>query len=161
MFDMRELYEEMLLDHNRNPRNFGKLEPHTHTGHGFNPICQDEFDIYLVIENDVVKDVKFDGAGCAVSTASTSMMTQAVKGKSLSEALDIFERMRKLLTGNDDGQPPVELGKLKILEGVQAFPARIKCAALGWHIFKAAVEGEAVTVNTEGVHVCETGSGAD
>jgi nitrogen fixation protein NifU and related proteins len=158
IMDMRELYEEMLLDHNRNPRNFGELSNPTHQGHGFNPICQDEFSVYLFIDDDnIIKEVKFDGAGCAVSTASISLMTQAIKGKPLPLALDIFERMRKLLTGVDDGQPPIELGKLKILEGVHAFPTRIKCATLGWHIFKAAVDGEDSPVNTEGEHFCATG----
>jgi nitrogen fixation protein NifU and related proteins len=159
--DMRALYEEMLLDHNRNPRNFGVLDNPTHQGHGFNPICQDEFSVYLHVDSDnIIKNVTFDGVGCAVSTASISLMTQALKGKTLPHALEIFERMRKLLTGTDDGEPQVELGKLKILAGVHAFPTRIKCATLGWHIFKAAVDGENTPVNTEGEHLCATNSGA-
>ena len=159
--DMRDLYEQMLLDHNRNPRNFGEMETHTHKGHGFNPICQDEFTVYLYVDDDTIKDVKFDGAGCAVSTASASLMTQAVKGKKVAEAEALFERMRKVITGTDDGQPPVELGKLKILEGVHAFPTRIKCAALSWHVFKSAVDGEDGTISTEeGDNYCPTGAAA-
>ncbi len=155
MFDMREIYEDMVLDHNRNPRNFGPLEPHSHEAYGFNPICGDEFTVYLNVEDGIIKNVGFNGVGCAVSTASVSLMTESMKGKPVDEALAYFERMQKLLTGRDDGQPEVELGKLKILEGVRDYPARIKCAALGWHTLKAALNHQSGTVNTEGEHVCE------
>jgi nitrogen fixation NifU-like protein len=155
MFDMREMYEDMILDHNRNPRNFGVLEPHTHEAYGYNPICGDEFKVFLEVENGVIKDLRFDGVGCAVSTASISLMTQALKGKTQAEALELFERMHKLLTGLDDGQALNQLGKLQVLKGVCDYPTRIKCAVLPWHTLKAALKGEQVAVNTEGVHLCD------
>lgn len=155
MFEMRELYEEMVLDHNRNPRNFGRIDPHSHDAHGFNPICGDEFKIFLYLQDGVIQNVGYEGVGCSISTASTSLMTEAVKGKTEAQAMELFERMQKIFTGRDDGQPPVELGKLQVLQGVQDFPTRIKCAALSWHIMKAAIHGEQGTINTEGEqHVC-------
>ncbi len=155
MFELRELYEEMVLDHNRNPRNFGKINPHTHNGYGFNPICGDEFHVFLHIEDNVITHVGFDGVGCSISTASTSLMTDAVKGKTTEQAMQLFERMQKVITGQDDGKPAMELGKLKVLEGVHDFPTRIKCAALSWHTLKAALLGHIEVVNTEGEHhVC-------
>jgi len=111
--------------------------------------------VFLQIEDGLIKNIGYDGTGCSISTASISLMSEAVKGKTEQEALQLFARMQKLLTGNDDGQPPVTLGKLQVLEGVQAFPTRIKCAILSWHILKAALQNESSTINTEGPdHVC-------
>ncbi|MCP4702090.1 MAG: SUF system NifU family Fe-S cluster assembly protein [Gammaproteobacteria bacterium] len=155
MYELRDIYEEMILDHNRNPRNFGKPERHTHSAYGYNPICQDEFTVYLDVKDGIIEDLRFEGVGCAISTAAASLMTQALKGKAKSEALLIFEAMHESLTGQgDDKLKRVAPPKLKILQGVRDYPDRIKCAILAWHVLKAALEGEKNTINTEGEHVC-------
>jgi nitrogen fixation NifU-like protein len=151
MSDMRDLYEEVILDHNRNPRNFNRRPAGANrSAHGFNPLCGDEFTIHLKVEDGVVKDVGFEGAGCAISTASASLMTQVVKGKTEAEAEALFEGMRVLLT--DEAEHPEtehELGKLTVLAGVKAYPMRVKCATLAWHTLHAALHDEQGTVCTE------------
>ncbi len=144
----RQLYEDMILDHNRAPRNFMRvpLGPLCNA-HGFNPICGDDFTIYLQIENNIIKDASFDGAGCAISTASASLMTDAVKGMQVSDARELFSDMKNMLTTGE------ELGKnhfkLNILSGVREFPIRIKCATLAWHTMNAALDNIQGTVTTE------------
>jgi nitrogen fixation NifU-like protein len=145
--DLRALYEEVILDHNRNPRNFRKVPAGaTHHAHGFNPVCNDEFDVRLVVEDGVIRDVGFEGAGCAISTASCSLMTEAVKGKSIAQAKQLFGGVHRLLAG--DGQAE-NVGKLAILAGVRSYPMRVKCATLAWHVLSAALERRAGTVSTE------------
>jgi len=147
MSDLRDLYEETILDHNRNPRNFQRVPATcTHEAHGFNPLCGDEFTVRLQVENDVIVDATFDGAGCAISTASASLMTEGVRGKTVQEAERIFHEMHKLLTQGGEHGP---LGKLEVLCGVREYPVRVKCATLAWHTLHAALEGEHGTVCTE------------
>ena len=144
---LRELYEAMILDHNRNPRNFGAASGTANRhAHGFNPVCNDEFTVHLRIRDGVVEDAGFEGAGCAISTASASMMTEAVKGKTEQQARDLFQAMHQLLT---EQQPSAALGKLAVLSGVHAYPMRIKCATLAWHTLRAALDNEEGTVSTE------------
>jgi len=145
--DLRSLYEQVVLDHNRQPRNF-QHQPvvATHHAHGFNPICNDEFTVELRVEDGVIKDVGFTGAGCAISTASCSLMTEAVKGKPVAEAERLFRGVQQLLTVGDAGG---SLGKLTILAGVRDYPMRVKCATLAWHVLHAALTGKAVSVSTE------------
>jgi nitrogen fixation protein NifU and related proteins len=150
-FDMRSLYEEMILDHNRNPRNFLKTPAgSTHHAHGFNPICNDEFSVHLRIDHGVIADIGFDGAGCAISTASASMMTDAVKGKTVDEARRLFQATHNFLT--KDGpttERATDMGKLAILAGVHEYPMRVKCATLAWHVLSAALDDRRETVSTE------------
>ena len=147
MNHMRELYEEMILDHNRNPRNFDReLVKANRHAHGFNPVCNDEFNVRLEVIDGVIEDVSFKGAGCAISTASASLMTEAIKGKTEQEARDLFKSMHKLLTVETPGD---DVGKLAVLGGVREFPMRIKCATLPWHTLRAALDGEDTTVSTE------------
>jgi nitrogen fixation NifU-like protein len=147
MSDLRDLYEEVILDHNRNPRNFQKKpEGCNHHAHGFNPLCGDELTINLTVENDVITDVGFEGAGCAISTASASLMTEAIKGKTVAEANKLFNGVHAILTEADSG---AEVGKLRVLAGVRDYPARVKCATLAWHTLQAALKDEEGTVTTE------------
>lgn len=149
---LRDMFEAMVLDHNRHPRNFGRTPEHaTHRARGFNPVCNDEFAVRLEVADGIVRDAAFKGAGCAISTASCSLMTEAVKGKSVAEAKRLIEDVRALITGEGPkGQGGAgEVGKLRILAGVHAYPARIKCAALPWHTLKAALEGDQNLVTTE------------
>jgi nitrogen fixation NifU-like protein len=144
--DIRSMYEDTILDHNRNPRNFLRVPAGaTHHAHGFNPVCNDEFQVHLRIKDGVIEDVGFNGAGCAISTASASMMTEAIKGKRVDEAKQLFHAMHDLLT-RDGALPP---GKLAILAGVREYPIRVKCATLGWHVLNAALERRSETVSTE------------
>ncbi|MEE8310772.1 MAG: SUF system NifU family Fe-S cluster assembly protein [Candidatus Binatia bacterium] len=147
MSDLRELYQATILDHSRQPKNFGKLAECTHKAEGYNPLCGDKVTVYLEIEEDRVKDIRFDGAGCAISTASASLMTEALKGKTLDEARALFRRVHETVTGQTDGaagegHPTVELGKLAVFEGVRQYPLRVKCATLAWHTLKNAMEGK-------------------
>jgi nitrogen fixation NifU-like protein len=145
--DMRSLYEEMILDHNRHPRNFLKTPAgSTHHGHGFNPVCNDEFFVHLRIDGGVIADIGFEGAGCAISTASASMMTEAVKGRTVEQARQLFAATHNLLTNQG---PATGLGKLTILAGVHEYPMRVKCATLAWHVLNAALEDRRETVSTE------------
>lgn len=147
MSELRDLYEEVILDHNRNPRNYPKTPDGANChARGYNPLCGDEFTIHLKVEDDVIVDVGFEGAGCAISTASASMMTEVLKGKSLDEAEQLFRDMHNLLT--EEGEPG-EVGKLRVLGGVREYPMRVKCATLAWHTMHAALEGKEETITTE------------
>ena len=135
MEELRELYQELILDHNRNPKNFKKIK-NTHTSEGYNPFCGDRINIYLQIEDDHIKDISFDGVGCAISKASSSMMTEALKGKSLIEARKIFEKFQKIITGKIEADVT---DKLSVFAGIREFPVRVKCAALSWHTMLEAI----------------------
>lgn len=149
--DLRTLYQEVILDHYRKPRNFREIEPADCRADGYNPMCGDEVTIYLSMEGDVVKDVSFQGTGCAISTASASLMTEAIKGKSREEAEALLRRFQLLVTtpGDEDNSEPVDLGKLEVLSGVRDYPVRIKCATLAWHALRAALENNDAPVTTE------------
>jgi nitrogen fixation NifU-like protein len=144
--ELSELYQQVILDHNKKPRNFRKLEDATQHADGFNPLCGDQLTVYLRLEDDAVQDVSFEGSGCAISKASASMMTQAVKGKSRDEAEKLFAEFHRMVTGElDEEAEPNALGRLKIFSGVREFPARVKCASLPWHTLHAALAGEVQT----------------
>ena len=151
MGDLRDLYQEVILDHSKRPRNFGELAGANRHAEGYNPLCGDRETVYVRLENGVLDDVGFRGAGCAISTASASMMTESVKGKTLAEAEALFERFHDLITGNDGATKTArpDLGKLAVFSGVREFPVRVKCATLPWHTLKAALAGEDKTVSTE------------
>jgi nitrogen fixation NifU-like protein len=148
MSDLRELYQQVILDHHRRPRNFHKLEGPHRTARGFNPLCGDKVNVYVVVEDDIVKDVAFEGSGCAISTASASMMTESLKGKTLAEVEAVFEAFHDLVTGESE-QDASALGKLGAFGGVREFPLRVKCATLAWHTMMAALQGKEETVATE------------
>jgi nitrogen fixation NifU-like protein len=149
MSELSELYQAVILDHNKKPRNFHKLENANRKADGYNPLCGDQLSVYLHVENDQVQDVSFEGSGCAISKASASMMTQAVKGKTQSEAEALFNEFHRMATGElDEENEPNQLGKLTIFAGVRDFPARVKCATLSWHTMHAALNDEA-KVSTE------------
>ena len=135
---MRDLYQEVILDHNQSPRNYGELETYTVKRNGDNPLCGDNIILYLVIEDDIVKDIKFKGEGCAITMASTSMMTERVIGKKIEEVEELFEQFHSMLTEEDADYENLE--KLKVFEGVKKFPARVKCATLPWHTMHNAIE---------------------
>ncbi len=141
MEDLRELYQQVILDHNKNPRNFRLMEPHTHEAEGDNPLCGDHINIYLQMEGDVIKDISFQGKGCAISKASASLMTGELKGKTIAEAEEIFEQFHQLVTDKNLVPDIDELGKLAVFAGVRSFPLRVKCASLAWHTMKSAVKG--------------------
>ena len=146
--DLKELYRDVILDHNRNPRNFGRLEPaHAHAD-GHNPLCGDRLTVSLRMNGDLIEDVRFDGKGCAISTASASMMTEAVKGKNRRAVAELFGKIHSVLT-QQDVVPDPALGKLAALTGVREFPARVKCATLCWHTLNAALDRGTATVSTE------------
>ncbi len=140
MNDLRDIYQEVILDHYRKPRNFQALDTATQEAQGHNPLCGDRVSVYLVIEHGSVKDVTFQGAGCAISTASASLMTEAIKGKPIDEVHALFHRFHDMMTGGEDGESTVDLGKLEALSGVRQIPIRVKCATLAWHTLKAALE---------------------
>jgi nitrogen fixation protein NifU and related proteins len=143
MSELSELYQQVILDHNKKPRNFQKLEDANRVAEGFNPLCGDQLTVYLLMEDGVVKDVGFVGTGCAISKAAASMMTQAVKGKTREEAQALFDEFHRMVTGElDEEAEPNNLGRLKIFAGVRDYPARVKCASLPWHTMHAALEGE-------------------
>ena len=150
MPDLRELYQQVILDHHKKPRNYHKLEKANRQADGFNPLCGDRISLYLEIEEGIIRDAGFVGTGCAISTASASMMTDSLKGKTVAEAEALFERFHKLLTGNSDADLDTSgLGKLAVFSGVREYPVRIKCASLAWHTLRAALEGGKDTVATE------------
>jgi len=135
---LNDLYRDVILDHNRKPRNYGGLDPADASADGFNPLCGDRLTLRLKMAGDKISDIRFEGQGCAISTASASLMTEAVKGKTRAEALQLFDRVHRLLT--DDAAPPADdLGKLAALSGVREFPARVKCASLCWHTLSTAL----------------------
>jgi nitrogen fixation protein NifU and related proteins len=139
MSELDELYQSVILDHNRAPRNFRKLEAATNHAEGRNPLCGDQFDVWLRIDGDVIADAAFEGQGCAISKASASMMTQAIKGKTVAEARGLFEKFHEVVTGTGGGKSLPS--KLEVFRGVSAFPIRVKCATLSWHAMKQALEG--------------------
>ena len=140
MSELSELYQQVILDHNKKPRNFRKLDTANHSAEGYNPLCGDHLTVYLDLENDLVKDVGFEGSGCAISKASASMMTQAIKGKSKEVAETLFKEFHSMVTGelNEESEEN-SLGNLKIFAGVREFPVRVKCATLAWHTMHAAL----------------------
>jgi nitrogen fixation NifU-like protein len=150
MSDLRELYQEVILDHNKKPRNFQVLEGANRRAEGYNPLCGDQITVYLRLEDDVIREVSFQGSGCAISKASASMMTASLKGKTKAEAEALSERFHQMVTGGDNGTAdPAELGKLAVFSGVREFPVRVKCATLAWHTLRAALHEEGGTVSTE------------
>ncbi len=150
MSDLRDLYQEVILDHSRKPRNRRRPEHVNHEAEGHNPLCGDRIRVYLDVEDGRVRDVGFEGQGCAISTASASMMTEALKGRSLEEAEALFRRFHDLVTGASARQGEPGVGKLAVFEGVREFPVRVKCATLAWHTLRAAIDKPAgASVTTE------------
>lgn len=150
MDELRELYQTVILDHNRRPRNFREPSGANRSGQGHNPLCGDQVTVYLALDGDVVKDVGFQGHGCAISTASASLMTEAIKGKSVQQAKDLFERFHALVTTPAaESVDSADLGKLSVFAGVREFPMRVKCATLCWHTLCSALEGSGERVTTE------------
>jgi nitrogen fixation NifU-like protein len=152
--DLRDLYQEVILDHNRHPRNFGPLPDSDRTAEGSNPLCGDQVKVSLKMEGDVLAGIAFEGAGCAISTASASLMTEALAGKTTAEAKALFEQFHEMLTAGDSGDPET-LGKLAVFSGVRQFPMRVKCATLAWHTLKAALEAPSGPVTTDGGEVTQ------
>ncbi|MBM3278711.1 MAG: SUF system NifU family Fe-S cluster assembly protein [Candidatus Handelsmanbacteria bacterium] len=150
MSELRELYQQVILDHNKNPRHFGKLEGANCCQEGYNPLCGDHLHVYLRVAEDHIEDIRFEGSGCAISKASASLMTTLVKGRSKAEVLALFDRFHGLVTAPAD--TPVDearLGKLMVFAGVREFPMRVKCATLAWHAMKAALAGHDQPISTE------------
>jgi nitrogen fixation NifU-like protein len=149
MSELRDLYQDVILEHSKAPRNFRELPAANHKAEGFNPLCGDRFTIYVTTDGDSIRDITFQGSGCAISKASASMMTQSLKGKNKTEAAKIFERFHKLVTGQESSNGEAELGKLTVFSGVSEFPVRVKCATLAWHTLQAALEDTQEAVSTE------------
>jgi nitrogen fixation protein NifU and related proteins len=151
MDELRDLYQEVIFDHNRKPRNFRKMRDANRKAEGFNPLCGDQLTVYMKINDQgVIKDVSFEGKGCAISTASASIMTETLIGKTQQDAERYFERFHELVTAkNSESGSSDELGKLRVLAGVREFPARVKCATLPWHTVHAAINNEETSVTTE------------
>ncbi|MBI3894925.1 MAG: SUF system NifU family Fe-S cluster assembly protein [Acidobacteria bacterium] len=141
MPELRELYQELILDHGKRPRNFGKLEGANCQANGYNPLCGDKITVYVNVDDNIIQDLRFEGVGCAISTASASLMTEKCKGKSLQEAETLFHLFHELLTGEVGEESAAELGKLSVFSGVKEFPVRVKCATLPWHTFRSALQG--------------------
>lgn len=148
MSDLRDLYQQVIMDHKKKPRNFREITDANHMAHGNNPLCGDALVVYVKLNGDVIEDISFQGSGCAISVASASLMTETLKGKTLAEAEALYEDVHKALTGDKDA---AELtGKLQVLAGVKEFPARVKCATLSWHTVHAAVDSDHdISVSTE------------
>lgn len=150
MAELRDLYQEVILEHSKAPRNFKKLATANHRAEGFNPLCGDRFTVYLDLDGDKVRDASFEGSGCAISKASASMMTQSVKGKTIAEAERLFENFHRFVTTQNHSEgDSAEMGKLAVFSGVAEFPARVKCATLAWHTLQAALEDKQEPVTTE------------
>ena len=145
---LRELYQEVILEHSKKPRNFRALEAANHKAEGYNPLCGDHFTVYLDVKDGAINDIGFQGSGCAISKASASMMTQTLKGKTEAEAEALFTRFHDLVTGHTDGDGQ-DLGKLAVFAGVSEFPLRVKCATLAWHALRAALRGDQEAISTE------------
>lgn len=145
--ELRELYQEIIIDHNRNPRNHYVMDDATSQANGFNPLCGDKLTVYLKVKDGIIKDVSFLGTGCAISQASASLMTDALIGKRMDEAHDLFHRFHHMLTRDDADS--MFMDKLAVLAGVKEFPARVKCATLAWHTLEAALNKESIVVSTE------------
>lgn len=148
MEDIKELYQELIIDHSRSPLNFHKLETANRTALGYNPLCGDRISVYLEVDSDKINKVSFDGDGCAISKASASLMTEAIRGKTHEEVLTLFERFHKIITGQEDPDSS-PLGKLEAFRGVSEFPLRVKCASLAWHTLKSALENGGSIISTE------------
>ena len=147
---LRELYQEVILDHSKKPRNFRMLERANHKAEGYNPLCGDRITLYLNVEKDVIHDIGFQGSGCAISKASSSMMTEAVKGKTVAEANEVFKNFHTMLSSNSSDQyDKLKLGKLAAFSGVSEFPVRVKCATLAWHTLRSGLSSDGKTVSTE------------
>ena len=149
MADLRDLYQEVILEHSKQPRNYRELADADRKVEGYNPLCGDHFTVYLKMDGEKIQDVSFQGSGCAISKASASMMTQSVKGKTLAEAEKIFEQFHKLVIGAERNGNQEELGKMAVFSGVSEFPVRVKCATLAWHTLHAALEGKQEAISTE------------
>lgn len=149
MTDLQDLYQDLILDHGRRPRNFRRLEEADRSAEGYNPLCGDKVKVYVKMDGDVVKDISFEGAGCAISTASASIMTEILKGKTRAEAEKLFETFHDLVTGKPAKLDSPELGKLAVFSGVSEFPIRVKCATLSWHTLRAAINGAGEVISTE------------
>ena len=150
MDELRELYQEMILDHHKRPRNRHKMEKTNHKADGYNPLCGDRVTVYLLIDGDTITDISFEGSGCAICTASTSLMTDILKGKTMTEAATVFGRFHELVTSDPTTEVDASnLGKLAIFSGVREYPVRIKCATLPWHTFQAAAKDSGATATTE------------
>jgi nitrogen fixation protein NifU and related proteins len=149
MTDLQDLYQELILDHGRRPRNFRPLDGATRSAEGYNPLCGDKVKIYVKMDGDIVKDISFEGAGCAISTASASIMTETLIGKTRAEAEELFQTFHDLVTGRQAQLDAPELGKLAVFSGVSEFPIRVKCATLSWHTMRAALNGEGEVISTE------------
>ena len=148
--DLRDLYQEVILDHNKRPRNFGALEEAERTAEGYNPLWGDKLTLYLQFDGEGIRDVRFDGSGCAISKASASLMTESIKGKSLKEVETLFERFQGMVTADSDTLPNTDqLGKLSVFAGVREYPARVKCAVLAWHTLRSAFRPEHKVATTE------------
>jgi nitrogen fixation NifU-like protein len=148
MSELGELYQQVILDHNRKPRNFQKVADANRSAEGFNPLCGDQIQVYVKLEDDRIRDIGFQGSGCAISRASASLMTSALKGKSAGEAEELFQRFHRLVT-SEEAADPEALGKLAVFSGVREFPVRVKCASLAWHTLRAALQGTQDKVSTE------------
>ncbi|KTC78436.1 Fe-S cluster assembly sulfur transfer protein SufU [Legionella cincinnatiensis] len=146
--ELRELYQEIIIDHNRNPRHHYVMQDATHQANGFNPLCGDKLTVYVKIKNDSITELSFLGCGCAISQASASLMTDSLKGKTVAEAHELFHCFHHMLTQNEEGQLQY-MDKLTVLAGVKAYPARVKCATLAWHTLEAALNKESNVVKTE------------
>jgi nitrogen fixation protein NifU and related proteins len=150
MPELRDLYQEVILEHSKAPRNFRQLQNANHHAEGFNPLCGDRLTVYVDLEGDAIRDISFQGSGCAISKASASMMTQSLKGRTKQEAEALFESFRHLVTGQSgNGSDKPDLGKLTVFSGVSEYPMRVKCATLAWHTLRAALQGEREAVSTE------------
>ena len=149
MADLADLYQQIIIDHNRNPRNFKHLDDANHTAHGDNPLCGDQITLYVHLDGEVISDVGFQGSGCAISRASASLMTSAVKGKTTADAEALFHAFHAMVMGETGAAEPKTLGKLAAFAGVRQFPARVKCANLPWHTLHAAINASAEPVTTE------------
>ena len=149
MSELSDLYQEVILDHNKKPRNFHRLDDANRQAEGFNPLCGDQITLYLKLEDGVIRDIGFQGSGCAISKASASLMTSALKGKSEREAEELFGRFHALVTEDEPKADAESLGKLAVFSGVREFPARVKCASLAWHTLRAALAGEKSAATTE------------
>jgi len=143
MAELQDLYQEVILEHSKSPRNFREMEAASHKAEGYNPLCGDHYVLFIDVSGSVIREITFQGSGCAISKASASMMSQLLRGKTTQEAEDLFKRFHKVVTGEGKGEVD-ELGKLQVFAGVAAFPTRIKCATLAWHTLRAALRGDQV-----------------
>ncbi len=149
MSSLEELYQETILHHYKSPRNYRVMEQANRKAEGYNPLCGDKVSVYLDVSDGIIQDIAFQGTGCAISTASASLMTEALKGRSVEEAREVFETLHKVLTSADEGESMEDLGKLMVFQGVRKYPVRVKCATLAWHTLKAALANTGEQARTE------------